>query len=42
MAMIAQKIGRRVIPVIEKYTELELILNYAANLGVRPLRSACE
>ena len=26
MAMLAQKIGRQVIPVVEKYTELELIL----------------
>jgi arginine decarboxylase len=37
MAMLAQKIGRRVIPVIEKYTELDLILNYAERVGVRPL-----
>ena len=36
MAMLAQKIGRKVIPVVEKYTELELILNYAAKVGVRP------
>ena len=36
MAMLAQKIGRRVIPVVEKYTELELILRYAAKVGVRP------
>ena len=26
MAMLAQKIGRKIIPVVEKYTELELIL----------------
>src|SRR5215475_9585680 len=36
MAMAAQKIGRRIIPVVEKYTELDLILEYAAALGVRP------
>ncbi len=36
MAMLAQKIGRRVIPVVEKYTELEMILNYAEKVGVRP------
>jgi arginine decarboxylase len=36
MAMLGQKIGRRVIPVVEKYTELDLILKYAAKVGVRP------
>jgi arginine decarboxylase len=36
MAMLAQKIGRNVIPVVEKYTELALILEYAAKVGVRP------
>ncbi len=36
MAMIAQKLGRRVIPVVEKYTELDMILRYAQKLGVRP------
>lgn len=36
MAMLAQKIGRNVIPVVEKYTELDLILHYAAKVGVRP------
>src|SRR6187455_2702972 len=36
MAMLAQKIGRRIIPVVEKYTELELILDYAERVGVRP------
>ncbi|MEO5821312.1 MAG: biosynthetic arginine decarboxylase [Vicinamibacteraceae bacterium] len=36
MAMMAQKIGRNVIPVVEKYTELALILEYAAKVGVRP------
>ena len=36
MAMLAQKIGRNIIPVVEKYTELELILHYAEKVGVRP------
>jgi arginine decarboxylase len=36
MAMLAQKIGRNVIPVVEKYTELGLILQYAKKVGVRP------
>ena len=36
MAMLAQKIGRRVMPVVEKYTELDLILRYAEKVGVRP------
>ena len=36
MAMLAQKIGRNIIPVVEKYTELELILKYAEKIGVRP------
>jgi arginine decarboxylase len=36
MAMLAQKIGRRIIAVVEKYTELDLILEYAEKVGVRP------
>jgi arginine decarboxylase len=36
MAMLAQKIGSNIIPVVEKYTELELILDYAEKVGVRP------
>src|SRR5687767_5019340 len=36
MAMLAHKIGRNIIPVVEKYSELELILEYAEKLGVRP------
>jgi arginine decarboxylase len=36
MAMLAQKIGRTIIPVVEKYTELDLILEYAEKIGVRP------
>src|SRR5215211_3585823 len=35
-AMLAQQIGRTIIPVVEKYTELELILEYAEKVGVRP------
>src|SRR6266567_1517749 len=36
MAMLAQKMGRRIIPVVEKYTELHLILKYSARVGVKP------
>ncbi len=36
LAMIGRKIGRNVTPVVEKYTELELILKHAQKLGVRP------
>jgi arginine decarboxylase len=36
MAMLAQKCGRHIIPVVEKYTELGLILKYCARVGVRP------
>jgi arginine decarboxylase len=35
-AMLALKIGRNIIPVVEKYTELALILEAADKLGVRP------
>src|SRR5687767_14105634 len=35
-AMLALKIGRNIIPVIEKYTELGLILEAAEKVGVRP------
>ena len=35
-AMVALKMGRRIIPVVEKYTELGLILEYAEKVGVRP------
>ncbi|HWB82822.1 MAG TPA: biosynthetic arginine decarboxylase [Bryobacteraceae bacterium] len=37
MAMLAQKMGRRIIPVVEKYTELHLILKYSQKVGVRPM-----
>jgi len=36
LAMLSQKIGRRVIPVVEKFTEMELILRYAEKIGVEP------
>jgi arginine decarboxylase len=36
MAMLAQKMGRKIIPVVEKYTELGLVLEYAERIGVRP------
>ena len=35
-AMLAQKIGRKIIPVVERFSELHLILEYAEKLGVRP------
>jgi len=35
-AMLAHKIGRQIIPVVEKYTELTMILDYAERIGVRP------
>jgi arginine decarboxylase len=35
-AMLALKIGRNIIPVVEKYTELGLILEVAEKIGVRP------
>jgi arginine decarboxylase len=34
--MLATKMGRTIIPVVEKYTELELILEYCEKVGVRP------
>jgi arginine decarboxylase len=36
IAMLARKLGRQIIPVVEKYTELELILRMAEKIGVRP------
>ncbi len=36
MAMLARKIGKPIIPVVEKFTELELILRHAEELKVRP------
>ncbi len=37
MVMLAKKIGRRIIPVVEKYTELELIAKHAQEVGVKPV-----
>ncbi|HEX4146047.1 MAG TPA: biosynthetic arginine decarboxylase [Pirellulales bacterium] len=37
MATLAHKIGRQIIPVVEKYTELELILKFAEKVGIRPV-----
>ncbi|HEV1287151.1 MAG TPA: biosynthetic arginine decarboxylase [Bryobacteraceae bacterium] len=37
MAMLSKKIGRQIIPVVEKYTELDLILKHSATAGVRPV-----
>ena len=36
LAMMAQRLGRTVIPVIEKASELDLIVRVAAEMGVRP------
>lgn len=36
IAMYGQKLGRTIIPVVEKYTELDLILRTAEQIGVRP------
>ncbi|MCS7025389.1 MAG: biosynthetic arginine decarboxylase [Bryobacteraceae bacterium] len=34
--MLAKKIGRRIIPVVEKFTELDLIIKYSRKVGVTP------
>jgi arginine decarboxylase len=36
MVMLAKKIGRRITPVVEKFTELELIAKHAELVGVKP------
>jgi len=36
MVMLAKKIGRRITPVVEKFTELELIAKHAEQVGVKP------
>ena len=41
MAMLAQKIGRNIIPVVEKYTELDLILEVRREGRRAADRSAC-
>jgi arginine decarboxylase len=37
MSVLARKIGKQVIPVVEKFTELEAIVRYAERLKVRPV-----
>jgi arginine decarboxylase len=36
MVMLARKIGKDIIPVVEKFTEIEAIVRHAQELGVRP------
>jgi arginine decarboxylase len=37
MSVLARKIGKQIIPVVEKFTELEAIVRYAQDLNVRPV-----
>jgi arginine decarboxylase len=37
MALLARKIGKQIIPVVEKFTELEAIVRYSQELNVRPV-----
>jgi arginine decarboxylase len=37
MTVLARKIGKQVIPVVEKFTELEAIVRYAEDLNIRPV-----
>jgi arginine decarboxylase len=37
MAMLARKLGKQVIPVVEKFTELEAIVRHAEELNIRPV-----
>jgi arginine decarboxylase len=37
MTMLARKIGKQIIPVVEKFTELETIVQHAEELKVRPI-----
>jgi arginine decarboxylase len=37
MTVLARKIGKQIIPVVEKFTELEGIVRYAQELSVRPV-----
>jgi arginine decarboxylase len=37
MAMLARKAGKQVIPVVEKFSELECIVRHAENLKIRPV-----
>lgn len=36
MVMLAKKIGRQITPVVEKFTELDLIIKHAQQVGVKP------
>ena len=36
MVVLARKIGKNIIPVVEKFTELESIVRHAEELDVRP------
>ncbi len=36
LALLAQKMGRRVIPVVENFSDLDLILRHARRIGIRP------
>jgi arginine decarboxylase len=36
MVVLARKIGKQIIPVVEKFTEVEAIVRHAQELGVRP------
>jgi arginine decarboxylase len=36
MVMLARKIGKEILPVVEKFTEVEAIVKYAQELNVRP------
>jgi arginine decarboxylase len=37
LVMLAKKVGRKIIPIVEKYSELDLILEHAQKTGVRPV-----
>jgi arginine decarboxylase len=37
MVMLAKKVGRNIIPIVEKFTELDLILKHSEQVGVRPV-----
>src|SRR5206468_6233740 len=37
MTILARKIGKEIIPVVEKFSELEAIVRYSQELNVRPL-----
>ena len=37
MTILARKMGKHIIPVVEKFTELEMIVKYAQELNVKPI-----